>query len=275
MAAAPSDRRGALIAIGGHEARDGEVLRQTLQAAPARARHRVALLTAASGEPAALWRSYAPALQALGAEPTWLDVRDRAAADAAATLQAIEQADLVFMTGGDQERLCRRLHGSAAHRLLRARQREAGLAIAGTSAGASVLGSWMPGGDVADDGAAVLARPGAAAPHGLGLAPGLVIDQHFSQRQRLARLIDLAARHGLVGLGLDEDTAIVLQPGGLRVVGRRAVTLVDCRRSRRRAGAQAGSTPPSLRGVDLYRLEAGTALTAAQAAALGLAGWLR
>lgn len=257
---------GALIAIGGNEDRNGplDVLRHTLQAAsasPAGTPLRVAVLTTASAGPHGQWETYQRAFGSLGAEPTWLDIRDRADAELPERLAQIAQADLIFMTGGDQERLARTLHGTPAHRLMLQRQREAGLSIAGTSAGASVLGTLMPGGEFSEDGDSVLELPDTPIPHGLGFIRDLVIDQLFSQRRRLARLINLASREtGLAGLGLDEDTAVIIRPGpSLTVVGRGSVTLVDCRTAQRSC-ADAGQALSSLRQLHLHRLNAGATL---------------
>lgn len=257
-------RTGALVAIGGNEDRSGDldVLRHTLQAAHAAPPHRplrVAVLTTASTGPQRQWQTYERAFGMLQAEPDWLDIRDRNDAETPARLAQIEAADLVFMTGGDQERLVRALHGSATHRLMLQRQRHAGLAVAGTSAGASALGTLMPGGDLSDDGDTVFEPTHDDIPRGLGFIQGVVIDQHFAQRRRLARLITLACRRpGLAGLGLDEDTAAIIRPGpSLTVVGRGSATLVDCRHAQ---PVQGGQPLVSLRSMALHRASAGVTL---------------
>lgn len=256
-------RAGPLIAIGGNEDRthDRDVLDQTLRAAARshQAAPRVAVLTAASGEPEQQWQTYDKAFRALGGEPAWLDIRDRAGAADAASLELITRADLLFMTGGDQERLTRLLSGSPAHRLMLRRQREQGLAIAGTSAGASAIGTLMPGCDIAEDTGTVLELSDEDIPQGLGFLRGVVIDQHFSQRRRLARLINLASRQGgLAGMGIDEDTAAIIGPGPtLSVVGSGSVTLVDCRTAQR---SRSDQPLLSLRDLRLHRLRAGARL---------------
>jgi cyanophycinase len=64
---------------------------------------------------------------------------------------------------------------------------------------------------------------------GFGLVPGVIIDQHFRQRDRIGRLLLLVASNpGLLGLGIDEDTAALFGPDGtLEVIGRHSVTIVD------------------------------------------------
>ena len=64
---------------------------------------------------------------------------------------------------------------------------------------------------------------------GLGLLPGVLIDQHFEQRNRLGRLLALVAQSpALLGIGIDEDTAALVSPSGvMEVIGKGSVTLLD------------------------------------------------
>lgn len=256
-------RSGALVAIGGNEDKthDKQVLKAALAAVAGSDRPTVGVMTAASGEPERQWKSYQAAFDSLGAQAWWLDLRARADAECPQRLEQLAKVDLLFMTGGNQERLAARLHGTAAHRLLARRQRDDGLVIAGTSAGASILGMWMPGGDASEDSATALDLSDDPIPRGLGLLPGVVIDQHFTQRRRLARLMDLASRHGgLIGMGVDEDTAAIVRPGeSLTVAGSGSVTLVDCRTA---SAAGKGGPLVSLRQVAFHRATAGATLKA-------------
>ena len=112
------------------------------------------------------------------------------------------------MTGGNQLRLSAVVTGTLFGEALHAAHR-AGVAVGGTSAGASVLSTHM-----------VAFGTGGATPKqrmtqlaaGLGLLPGCVIDQHFEQRNRYGRLLSLVAQSpSLLGIGIDEDTAAVVQ----------------------------------------------------------------
>lgn len=269
-------RSGALVAIGGNEdrTRDKQVLKAALAAAQGSQPPAVGVLTAASRVPDQQWTTYRQAFEDLGAEAGWLDIRTRADAESPQTLERLARLDLLFITGGDQERLARLLHGSAMHRLLLRRQRDDGLVVAGTSAGASILGAWMPGGGADEDSATPLDLSHDPIPRGLALLPGAVIDQHFTQRRRLARLIDLCSRGGgLVGLGIDEDTAAIIRPGeSLAVVGSGSVTLVDGRAAH---AVGPGEPVVSLRALNLHRGRAGAVFQArAAAAATGLAALL-
>lgn len=263
MNARTSARPPALLAlIGGNEDRltPGGVLRELVAACTAdRAGGsplRVVVLSTASGEPEVLWSQYEPAFRSLGAAPRWLDPRDRGSTSAADTLDVVRTADLLFMTGGDQERLVDVIADTPLHALIRARHAAGELALAGTSAGASALGAHMPVGDLNDQ----FAGPTQPLHRALDLLPTLVIDQHFAQRKRHARLLHLVLldpRH--LGVGIDEDTALLLQPGiGLRVVGSGAVTVIDAARASDRREA-AGIV--AIENLGFYLLPSGTSLS--------------
>jgi cyanophycinase len=259
---------GALVAIGGNEDRTHgkEVLKAALGAAAGSQPPTVGVLTAASREPGQQWKTYRQAFADLGAEVFWVDIRSRPDAECPGSLEQLSKVELLFITGGDQERLAHLLHGTATHRLLARRQRDDRLTVAGTSAGASILGMWMPGGDADEESATALDLSHDPLPRGLGLLPGVVIDQHFTQRRRLARLMDLSSRYGgLVGIGIDEDTAAIIRPGdSLTVVGSGSVTLVDCRTAH-----AVGKDEPvvSLRHVSFHRGRAGAIFKARSMAA--------
>ena len=100
-------------------------------------------------------------------------------------------------------------------------------------------------------------RPVAGA--GLGLLPGVIVDQHFQQRNRLGRLLSLIAQNpSLLGLGVDEDTAGVVGPDSImEVIGRGSVTVVDGAASETDAWEIRGHRPLMISGVVLHSLPAG------------------
>ena len=262
MNARTSSRPPALLAlIGGNEDRltPGPVLRELIAAClethPAATPLQVVVLSTASGEPDVLWSQYEPAFRSLGAAPRWLDPRDREAAGAADALEAVRAADLLFLTGGDQERLVDVLIDTPLHALIRARHRAGELAIAGTSAGASAIGAHMPVGDLDEQ----FAGPPRALHRALGLMPALVIDQHFAQRKRHARLLRLVSLDPRrLGVGIDEDTALLVRPDvGLHIVGSGAVTAIDAARASNRRES-AGVI--ALENLGFYLLTSGSAL---------------
>ena len=94
---------------------------------------------------------------------------------------------------------------------------------------------------------------------GLGLLPGVIIDQHFQQRNRLGRLLSLIAQNpSLLGLGVDEDTAGVIGPDQiLDVIGRGSITIVDGSASETDAWDVRGHRPLMISNVVLHSLPAG------------------
>ena len=94
---------------------------------------------------------------------------------------------------------------------------------------------------------------------GLGVLPGVIVDQHFQQRNRLGRLLSLIAQNpSLLGLGVDEDTAGVVGPDHvMEVIGRGSITVVDGARSETDAWEVHGHRPLMISGVVLHSLPAG------------------
>ena len=140
-------------------------------------------------------------------------------------LRRLEEATGIFFTGGNQLRLTTLLGGTPVAKLIRMRNAH-GVAVGGTSAGASILSEHMIA--FGDEGSAVLSGSVRLAP-GLGLTNRFIIDQHFRERDRLGRLITaLAYNPFAIGIGLDEDTAAFIGPDEtLEVEGSGGVTVVD------------------------------------------------
>lgn len=224
----PPARPGTLFAIGGAEDKTREcvILRSFLRAAGGD-RARLVVLATASELPETGPR-YARLFTDFGADSVEvlriLTREDALAADHLA-VGLLEEATGLFMTGGSQLRLSSALGGTDLVQVLCRRHRE-GLVVAGTSAGASLMSEHMIA--LGDSGGTPRRRLVHLA-KGLGLAPDLVIDQHFRRRDRLGRLLTaLSYNPGPLGLGVDEDTAAVIEPDGtLRVLGSGGVTVVD------------------------------------------------
>jgi cyanophycinase len=168
---------------------------------------------------------------------------------------ALRDATGVFMTGGNQLRLSSTIGGTRLADAVLEQFRK-GAVIAGTSAGASAMSSHM----------IAFGASGATPKHrmaqiaaGLGVLPGVIIDQHFQQRNRLGRLLSLIAQNpSLLGLGVDEDTAGVVGPDHvMEVIGRGSITVVDGARSETDAWEVKGHRPLMISGVVLHSLPAG------------------
>jgi cyanophycinase len=220
-------RAGRLLVMGGTEGRSSgsSVLARFVELAGARSPH-VVLVTTAAANPDQAHAEYAVAFARLGlGSPHQLRLADRADADGKHALGMLRQASAVLFCGGDQCRLSS-LVGSGVSKLLRRRLERDGLVIGGTSAGATALGDTMI---LGGEGGNVSAASVRTAP-GLGLLPGVLIDMHFGQRGRLPRLLSAVSMEPeLLGVGIDEDTAILVQGSRFEVLGSGAVTVLDGR----------------------------------------------
>lgn len=219
--------QGLLMAIGGAEdkVRERVILRAFVDAAGGADANLVVLATAS--ELAETGDRYAATFESLHADTVEvLRVRSREdALDAGSgVIDLLEFASGLFITGGSQLRISTALGGTEIARTIRRRHAE-GMVVAGTSAGAAILSEHMI--SMGDSGATPRRRLVQMA-KGLGLAPEIVIDQHFRQRDRLGRLVTaLSYNPGPLGIGVDEDTAAVIDGDELRVIGSGAVTVLD------------------------------------------------
>jgi cyanophycinase len=195
---------------------DRQVLRHTPGEPP-----RVAILpTAAGQEDVAPWIEKGVAhFERLGCEAYGVRALDRAGVEDPESVAAVEKADLIYLSGGNPGYLVETLRGSAVWGAI-VRVWERGGTLAGSSAGAMALGEWT-----------LVRRPGDAQwmpshwEPGLNLIGGLGVIPHYDRfgpertRPRVA-----SAPHGLVVLGIDEDTVVLRAGGVARVLGMRTVT---------------------------------------------------
>lgn len=217
--------KGHLFIIGGAEDKTGrmEILAEIVRLTDG---GRVVVMTTATEHPEEAGRDYERLFSHLGArevESIRIDTRREAEGQEAA--RALRRADAVFFTGGDQLRITSILGGTRAYEALFDAYR-CGALIAGTSAGASALSSTMIVGGLDNDQARKCTLKMAP---GLGLMEQALIDQHFAQRGRLGRLLcGVAENPHVLGIGIDEDTAIRVEPDArFFVLGSGAVTVID------------------------------------------------
>jgi cyanophycinase len=188
---------------------------------------RITLVTTATGIPDEVHAEYERVFRKLGVEQTReLRLRGRADADSDAAASALLDSTGVFFSGGDQSRILS-LVGSRANDILR-EQLGRGLVVAGTSAGATAMGRTMILGGEGPEVSAATVRTGP----GLGLAPKMLIDMHFAERGRLPRLLSAVALDpDHLGVGIDENTAILVQGDTFEVLGTGVATVADGERS--------------------------------------------
>lgn len=252
------DGNGTMIVIGGKEDQQGKmkILRKVVEEAGGR-QGNLLIITTATHNPEQAGMEYRSIFLDLGINRAEvLNIDNRALADDTIICQKIQQASGIFFTGGDQLRITSILGGTRAGQALKSAC-EDGALLAGTSAGASVMSETMIVGGREED------PPGKftvqLAP-GLGFLKGVVIDQHFAQRGRIGRLISAVAQNpSVIGIGIDEDTAIVLKgQESFRVIGRSTVTIVDGRNiTYSNISELVADQPLTLAGIVLHSLSEG------------------
>ncbi len=250
-------RAGQLVIIGGAEdkLRHRTILNRfiTLAGGP---EARILIISTASSLGEEATDLYASLFRQLGAaEVVSMRPLLREEANSPQVTDLVRDASAVFLTGGNQLRLASVVGGTRLGRAVQEHHRR-GLVVAGTSAGASAMASHM-----------VAFGAGGATPKqrmtqmsaGLGLLPGVVIDQHFEQRNRIGRLLALVALSpGLLGIGIDEDTAAVVGHSGvLEVIGKGSVTILDPAKLQTDAYEAKRYRPIMVSGVILHSLPSG------------------
>ncbi len=221
-----SQTRGQLIIIGGAEDKEGDckILREFVRRAGG-INARIVVMTVATELPREVGENYIRVFERLGAEDVRIvDTVNREDASSSTYLEAIEKATGVFFTGGDQSRITSILKDTQLDAAIHKRYSE-GIVVGGTSAGAAMMPDVMiVEGDSETNPRVNVVQMGP----GMGFLPGVVIDQHFLQRGRLGRLISaLAQQPAVLGFGIDENTAIIVNDDKFEVVGEGAVTVVD------------------------------------------------
>lgn len=216
-----------LIIIGGAEdkEKDKEILKYIVSMID-KVKDQILVATVASEEPIKAKEKYEKVFKGLGVENiNVLNIEERTDAFNEDNVDLIKNADLIFFTGGDQLRITSMLGGTPVYEeIKKASKRQC--YFVGTSAGASVMSTTMIIGGRDEDSPRKCTIEMAP---GLGLIDEVIIDQHFSQRGRIGRLLAAVAQNPqILGIGIDEDTAIVVNKNNiLKVIGNGSVYIVD------------------------------------------------
>ena len=217
---------GKLIIVGGAEDKTGEqeILKEIIKHAGKRS---LVVVTAASEIPEEVWETYRETFHKLGVKNVvHLPIENQQDARRPEISQLFEDAGAVYFSGGDQLRITTKLGGSTLIdecKKLLAR----GGTVGGTSAGAAMMGEMMLVGGENTESHKVgnwMMAPG------IGFARDIIVDQHFAQRGRIGRLLGaIALNPGVLGIGIDENTSVVLEGSKFRVMGAGAVYVIDGR----------------------------------------------
>ena len=220
--------KGIAVAIGGNADKDDdlEIFRSTL-AASGKERPTIALITSASSQPEVTAEMYTRVFAKIATGPVHvLDIRDREGAQDPELVALIREADVIFFTGGDQLRITSILGASPILREVKRRYFEEVCVVAGTSAGASALSETM----IYEGESSEALRKGVVRmTSGIGLVQKVISDSHFIKRGRFSRLMTIVSGNpGTIGLGLGEDTGVIIRDGHLlEAIGNGLIVVFD------------------------------------------------
>jgi len=224
-----AEKRGTLIIIGGAEDKkvDLEILKIVHNISGGK-NSNIAIITTATENPDDAAKEYCNIFENFGVKSVYgIKIYNREQANKDSNLEKIKETDCIFFVGGDQLRISSILGGTKIHDAI-LKSLNNGKAIAGTSAGASMMSEIMVVEGKDDDAPRKCTLKMAP---GMGLLQGVIIDQHFNQRGRIGRLLAAVAQNpSVIGLGIDENTAVIVDKDmKFRVVGTGVVTVVDGR----------------------------------------------
>jgi cyanophycinase len=230
--------KGRLLAIGGHEQRRAAeqdsasheqsadfILQRFVDELPGR--RTVVVIPTASEEPDEAAQDYLDVFTALGVEQVEVhNIQSREQANSDETQAVIDRADGIMFTGGDQLRLTALIGGTRLLGRLTERYLHEPIIVAGTSAGATAMSTPMIYQGRNDAG---FLKDEIHITTGLQLLRDVAIDTHFIKRGRMVRMAQIIATNpGCIGLGLEEDTAVLVTKGcDLEVIGNGIVVLLD------------------------------------------------
>lgn len=213
--------KGKLLIIGGKEDRDDTDVEmkeknrdftslEILKLLTSDKNRRIEVITTASSEPEGMRDTYQKTFDEIGYTDFGFMHISREQSDE--DLDRLKKAGVIFFTGGDQSRICKELKDTPANKLLIEKyQDEEDFLIAGTSAGAMCMPEIII--DEAEDGEAML-KGDIKLGSGLNLLPGCIVDTHFIHRGRFGRLSHaVIIRQDCLGIGLGEDTALLIEDG--------------------------------------------------------------
>jgi len=214
--------KGQLLIIGGGK-RPASVMQKFVDLAGGN-QAKIAIIPMASEYYQEAGERYEKEFQDLGAEKaTAFYIMDSVQANADSVIEQLNQYNAIFFGGGDQSRLTKIFLNTRSMDLFHKKYRQ-GAVIGGTSAGAAIMSEIMITGDGDWQ---VLKRDSVDTTEGFSFLKSAVVDQHFFRRQRLNRLLAVVIQNHITGVGIDESTAVWVQPNGLcQVLGNSVVLII-------------------------------------------------
>lgn len=191
----------------------------------------IVVVPTASGIPEQVGQNYLEAFGKLGCTNLHvMDIREREDSEDINNISLIKKTDCVMFSGGNQSNITTKIGGTTLHKILMDRFQTEKLVIAGTSAGAMCMTQEMITGGSSQE-SFIKGAVGMA--EGMEFVPKLIIDSHFIRRGRFGRLAEAVAQFPeLIGIGLAEDTGLVIKKNCFEVIGSGMVILFDARKAK-------------------------------------------
>jgi len=189
----------------------------------------IIVIPTASSIPVEVGENYLDAFATLGCtNVTVLDIRSKEDSEKQSSIDLIKNANCVMFSGGNQSKISDKIGGTQIHEIIKHRYKnEKGFVVAGTSAGAMMMSHEMIAGGSATES---FIKGAVDMYTGLGLMPSLIIDTHFIKRGRFGRISEAVAQFPeLIGIGLAEDTGMIIKNNKCCVIGSGMVIIFDGR----------------------------------------------
>jgi cyanophycinase len=184
------------------------------------------VITTASSSPKEVGVNYLNAFSRIGySNVGHMSIRDRDDSNKEEFFSRVAEANAVMFSGGNQYRLTSTFGGTEILNLLQERYENENFVVAGTSAGAMAMSNTMI--YEGNSGRSHL-KGEVKITTGLGFSRQLIFDSHFDKRGRFARLVQaIGANPSCLGIGLGEDTGVVIIDGKIEIIGSGMVTIID------------------------------------------------
>ena len=219
---------------------------------------KVVVIPTASSIPVEVGENYLQAFDQLGCKNVRvLGIKNRIHAGNQEYMKAIEEADCIMFSGGDQSKIVAAMGNSRMHDLILDKYHNSNFVIAGTSAGAMCMSDEMIAGGSSSES---LVKGAVRLGKGMNFLPSTIIDSHFIRRGRFGRLAEaVAAFPHLIGIGLAEDTGILVKEGQFcKVIGSGMVIIFDgTNLSHNNHGILKQGTPMSMSDLKVHILANG------------------
>ena len=191
----------------------------------------ILIVPTASSIPEEVGENYLDAFGKLGCTNLFvLDIRTREDSDKKDYIERMKTANCVMFSGGDQSKITEKIGGTTLHDIMLKRYKEEEFVIAGTSAGAMCMSKEMITGGSSQES---FIKGAVGMDQGMSFIPELIIDSHFIRRGRFGRMAEAVARFPkLIGVGLAEDTGLIIKNGKFEVLGSGMVILFNARKAR-------------------------------------------